>query len=890
MASSFCPHCGAPLRAGAKFCANCGTTIGVAVPAIPSNVGAGSPRPGTQLLTTGPRLLVRVLGQAETELSLTGSLITVGRASDNTIPVPIPEISRHHAQIVPAGLGNAVVDLGSANGTFINGLQIPPNQPMPLKHGDVIRVGDQAGNSISITYLETEAPPRIAGTMPIGAAQFGNMPRASIGRDPQCTIPLPSPVVSWHHAELIHTGNTHQLRDLGSANGTFVNGRPVRSVMLRPGDQVQIGPYKLVYSAEGFEQYSSVGSVRLDGIQLYKAVPTKQGEKIILNNISLSVMPREFIALVGGSGAGKSTLMDALNGFRRMSTGQVLVNGQDLYQNYDLFRTNMGYVPQNDIIHNGLPVGRALRYTAWLRLPKDTPRSTIDQRIESALKQVDLMGQVNQPITSLSGGQRKRVSIAAELLSEPSLFFLDEPTSGLDPGLDKRMMHTLRRLADSGRTIVLTTHATNNIIGQCDNVAFLSYGRLVYYGPPEQAIRHFNVVDFADIYSQLDKPEEAEKREQAYHQTTEYQQLIAGRLANGAGGFSKDVGGQVPRGGAPMLGSGASRGEDWVMPSTWANWFARLDLSSILRQFGILTMRYLDLIINDRISMFILLAVMPIIGMFLLPISKTKSLIGDSAAEIDRLLERNGNYLIAGDAQKLLLMLALSTILLGVFAAAYEIIKERPVYMRERMVNLNVGAYLASKVTVLLGFGFFQALMLLVVVSFKVEMPWQEGVLFPAPVEMYISLVLAVLAGIGLGLLISALVKSSNTVIYLVLVVLFVQIIFSGVLFPLQGAAGSLSVITSTRWAMEGLGASINMDKLNGLSQSFIDEEVEIEGPGGMMQTAQVEKAIDSRLNFNIEYESSAGHLIGVWLLQLFFTAVAVGITGVVLKRQDRQV
>lgn len=887
MSSSFCPQCGAPLRGGAKFCAKCGKTLmpGMPAPPIPPNFGAGSPRQGTQLLTIGPRVLVRARGQAETELPLTGGLLTIGRASDNAIPVPISEISRHHAQIVPAGMGYAVVDLGSANGTFINGRQISPNQQMPLKHGDVVRVGDQAGNSISLTYLETEAPPQVAGTMPMGAAQFGSQTRATIGRDPQCTIPLASPVVSWHHAELMRTGNSHQLLDLGSANGTFVNGRKVRSVLLRAGDQVQIGPYKLVYSPTGFDQYSSVGSVRLDGVQLYKAVPTKQGQKILLNNISLTVMPREFIALVGGSGAGKSTLMDALNGFRQAPSGQVLVNGQDLYQNYALFRTNMGYVPQNDIIHTGLPVGRALRYTAWLRLPKDMPREMIDQRIASALKQVELTGQVNQPITSLSGGQRKRVSIAAELLSEPSLFFLDEPTSGLDPGLDKRMMHTLRRLADSGRTIVLTTHATNNIVGQCDHVAFLAHGRLVYYGPPEQAIQHFKVLDFADIYSQMDTSAEAEKWAATYQQTPEYQQLVVGRQASSPGNSNNAVGSLVG-GGRPLGGVPPAhpRGVSGFDPAAWLAGLTRVDYLAFLRQFGILTLRYLDLIVNDRISMFILLAVMPIIGAFLLLIAKDKGLVGDKPAEIDRILKADGAYMIAGDAQRLLLMLALSAILLGVFAAAYEIVKEKAVYKRERMVNLKIGTYLASKVVVLGMFGLLQCLLLLVVVSFKVEMPWNQGVFLPIPLEMYLTLVLAVMAGIGLGLFISALVESSNTVIYLVLVILFVQIIFSGVMFTLPRAATPLSYLTPTRWAMEGLGASINIEKLNDLSKTYI-EEVEKDG-----NRLEIEQAVEAKMDFDINYDDTVGHLLGVWGVQLIFIAATIGLAGLVLKRQDRQV
>ena len=186
----------------------------------------------------------------------------------------------------------------------------------------------------------------------------------------------------------------------------------------------------------------------------------------------------------------------------------MLVNGDDLYRHFDLYRTMVGYVPQDDIIHRDLTVINALRYAAQLRLPPDTSAEEIEQRIDKVLEQVEMVGQKEQVVSSLSGGQRKRVSIAAELLAEPNLFFLDEPTSGLDPGLEKKMMHTLRRLADGGRTIVLVTHATANIV-QCDHVCFLSQGRMVYFGPPEEALDYFGVTsgDFADIYAQLDDPD-----------------------------------------------------------------------------------------------------------------------------------------------------------------------------------------------------------------------------------------------------------------------------------------------------------------------------------------------------------------------------------------------
>jgi len=864
-----CGHCGAALRPGARFCPECGYAQ-----------QAGTPK--TQAIGHAvPRLKVLLPNQAEQEITLSNRPVRIGRAPDNDIVVPFETVSRRHARIVPVQGGYAVTDLGSANGTYLQGQRIPPNQPTLISGGQVIRIGDQLGNSVRITYLTGGSAPiltiRNIGPFPIPRGQ----PRVRIGRA-GCDINLPHPTVSHFHAELIPSGSTHRIRDLNSTNGTFVNGKRVKNAVLQTGWQIKIGPYRLTYQGDALVGESSVGNIRLDGVNLFKSYrvpvrPAKGGnalqqtgarifpkkrEKIILDSISLTVMPREFIALVGGSGAGKSTLMDALNGFRRAHKGQVLVNGNDLYKNFDQYRTNLGYVPQQDIIHTGLTVQRALWYAAKLRLPPDTPNSEIENRIKKVLRDVDMVRQLDQQISSLSGGQRKRVSIASELISDPSLFFLDEPTSGLDPGLDKKMMSTLRVLADGGRTIVLTTHATNNIIGQCDHVCFLSFGKMVYYGPPKQAMQFFQAQDFADIYSKLNTENDAARYQQQYHTSPEYQQFVVNRQQN------------IPA-------------AQQAVPQTTSQPGSRFgplkfDGGTILRQFGILSRRYLDLIFNDRFSLFILLAVMPIIGVLLLLIANGKCLVGDSSKQIDQMLKTDGHYNIVGAAQKLLLMMALPAFLLGIFASAYEIIKEKAVYRRERMINLSIPAYLGSKVGVLMGFGLFQSAMLMWVVSWKVEYP-SDGVFLPATWEVYISLVLALLAGIAMGLLISAMVKSSNTVIYLILVVLIVQIIFSGALFDLPDAAGWISVITPTRWALEGLGASVNMERLNDLGQSYI-EEIEING-----RETEVNEIIDAPIDFNVNYERAAAHLLGTWAMQIALAVGSLVLAGYILKRQDTQ-
>ncbi|MBU0703009.1 MAG: FHA domain-containing protein, partial [Chloroflexi bacterium] len=522
----FCRFCGNELKKpDACFCSACGRQL-------------SPPSPPEEPSQEQPRLVIRVPGQPQWEVELDQATFTIGRKPDNDIILPLDYVSGHHGQLERRGTIWHYTDQGSTNGTFVNDRRV---QSAVLQDSDILRIGDPQGNTVGLTFraagIAGAPAPVAASTIRLGAPALGAKTSLIIGRNPQADIPLHKSIISWQHARLDRTPQGHTLTDLGSTNGTYVNGqRLTRPHQLRQGDVVQIGPFKLVYEATGFQQYTATGGVRLDGVHLTREVGRKGRTKRILDDINISVHPREFISLVGTSGAGKSTLMMALNGFARAEEGQVLVNGDNLYQNFDLYRTMVGYVPQDDIIHRDLTVTNALYYSARLRLPPDTSAQEIEQRIDRVLEQVEMIGQKEQVVNSLSGGQRKRVSIAAELLAEPNLFFLDEPTSGLDPGLEKKMMHTLRRLADGGRTVVLVTHATANIV-QCDHVCFLTQGRMVYYGPPEEALDYFGVTsgDFADIYDQLDDidPKVARQKaaasEEAYKRSSHYQRYVADR-------------------------------------------------------------------------------------------------------------------------------------------------------------------------------------------------------------------------------------------------------------------------------------------------------------------------------------------------------------------------
>jgi hypothetical protein len=254
-------------------------------------------------------------------------------------------------------------------------------------------------------------------------------------------------------------------------------------------------------------------------------------------------------------------------------------------------------------------------------------------------------------------------------------------------------------------------------------------------------------------------------------------------------------------------------------------------------------------------------------------------LVGDSAERITQIVSESGIYTIAGQAQVVLMMLALAASLVGIFAASYELVRERAIYRRERMVNLRLRAYLTSKWAVLISFAALQVMALIVVLAFKVQFPF-EGVILPGPLEIYITLLLASIAGIMLGLFISAVIANQNSVIYLVLLAVFVQIIFGGVLFDLPGIARPLSSLTLTRWTVEALGSTIDMPTLNSLGQIEVRRTVEAVDPL-TGQKVQREAVYQDRLpvTFNVEYKHDATHLLSRWAILIAFSIVFGGLT-----------
>lgn len=232
-----------------------------------------------------------------------------------------------------------------------------------------------------------------------------------------------------------------------------------------------------------------------------RGVACKAGLKTLVAEVSLAFRKNEFVGVIGGSGSGKTTLLTCLNGFRTPSAGEVILNGIPR-RDFNGIRHLIGYVPQEDLVHRSLTVERALYYACLLRLGGEMPRDKIDYRVQKTLYQLGLREHRKKRIRSLSGGQRKRVSIGVELLHSPPLFFLDEPTAGLDPRLERRLMTLLKTLAGQGRLVVLTTHLMQNV-SLFDVLVFIHGGHLVYFGPPSDITAYFHAADMIEVFDRV---------------------------------------------------------------------------------------------------------------------------------------------------------------------------------------------------------------------------------------------------------------------------------------------------------------------------------------------------------------------------------------------------
>jgi ABC-type multidrug transport system ATPase subunit len=750
--------------------------------------------PATMLVsaaTEQPYLSIRWPDGQTSFFPLNKPVTLAGRApeADLLIPDELAFVSSRHFELRRDGETFTIMDLNSTNGTLLNSRRLAPHTPADLHDNAIIRIGDESfGVSLGLTFtnpLEPDLP--VEGFIIAGQGTILEAEKAIvIGRSQENDIALDSPDVSRRHASIAKRGQAFFLFDLDSQNGTFVNEERIQSVQLRDGDLIRIATFLLVFQDGQVQPYQSNG-MRMDVRGLSKEVSTRGGRRKILHNINLSVLPREFVAIVGGSGAGKGSLLNALLGIRP-GDGQVLLNGHDFYAEYETFRSQLGYVPQTEILHTSLTVEKALDYAARLRLPGGTGADERARRISAVLETVSMNTEAIRKtrIRDLASGQRKRASLAAELLADPKLIYLDEATSGLDPGLEKKLMHTLRRMADEGRTVLLITHATNTIV-QSDHVAFLSQGRLVYFGPSQEALDFFEVQDFADIYEKIEGDGERWQTVFEQEKPEGYQRYVQERQAKAQA---------LPK---------------WELPKS------RFGLGDLLRQFVVLTQRMISVLFSDPLTLALMLLALPVMGFLQLIIASKEILTGNLAILADPVAAARTlteNYAPFARTNTFVFVMGLEALLAGMFLPATDLVRERSIYLRERMVNLRVWPYLLSKTAIYILFVFIQVALYMLIFSIGIDFPTQ-GLYFNGALELFITLFLAMLAGLIFGFILSAISRSTEMAIYLLTITLFFHFFFGGALFDLRGKVFEpLSYITSTRWAVNALGITIDMPNM----------------------------------------------------------------------------
>lgn len=824
-------------------------------PSPPSGIGDLATRRDTSgaqqpSIRSAPPAIIELLGPPGTEAKrfVVKEVTRLGRDPGLEVALDAASavVSRKHAVIQRIDGRFVLTDLGSFNGTLVNGQRITQAtslydadhiqlgmggpvlrfldaahpSPAPLadvRSGEVFdhsspasgssapafnQITEMARRQTIVVTAGSAAPPdkNLAATGPqpqlLMQRSFTGKPQLAVGRANDNEIRLDGLQISNHHARFIHQGGAVTVEDIGSTNGVYLNGERIsgqRSIEKK--DVIQIGPFVLQADAElGVAVFDTRAKTRIDAIDITKVVANRSGGgKIkLLDDVDLTIQPNEFVGLLGPSGAGKSTLMDSLNGMRPASSGQVLINNLDLYQHLDSLKQSIGYVPQEDIIHRELSVFRTLYYVARLRLSRDVSTKEIDQIVNEVMDVTGLSERRDVPVGQLSGGQRKRVSIAVELITKPSMIFLDEPTSGLDPATEEKVMKLFRQIAESGRTVILTTHAMENV-RLFDKIVVLMRGKLVFYGTPGEALAHIQAASFKDLYDRLEAPieerllallplaaEATKEQKSAYKLRRE---LIAEEVAEEwKQSFQRT---EIYHRNVVEPLSGLRRDVQEIAPVS-----RRPTVTDSLRQSATLTRRYLEVLLRDKFNLLILFAQAPIIALL--------------------------TYLVVGAKSPRdfpFFLLALVAIWFGTSLAAREIIRERAVYTRERMVNLGLLPYVGSKLLVLSLIVGAQCVLLF---SMLKVMHYAGLTSLPGwAIPQFLVVVLTGIVGIALGLLVSALVRTSEMATSLVPLILIPQILFCGLVGVPQGVSKVIGLAMPATWSFDELKRLSTLDTLH---------------------------------------------------------------------------
>ncbi|MDG9728280.1 MULTISPECIES: FHA domain-containing protein [unclassified Streptomyces] len=627
------------------------------------------------------------------------------------------------------------------------------------------------------------APPAYGDRSPTTFHQFSLGRVMRIGRALENDLVVSDLQVSRNHAEFHSTPDGRmEIRDLGSHNGTYVNGQPIAkggSQLLGPTDIVGVGHSTFQIVGDRLEEFVDTGEVSFSARHL---TVTVDGGKQILKDVSFGVPEKSLIAVIGPSGSGKSTLLKALTGYRPADQGEVLYDNRNLYKQFAELRQRIGLVPQDDILHKELTVKKALKYAAKLRFPADTTGAERDARIDEVLRELKLDIHKDKKVTSLSGGQRKRVSVALELLTKPSLIFLDEPTSGLDPGMDRDVMQLLRGLADDGRTVLVVTHSVAEL-AICDKLLVMAPGGSVaYFGPPEEALNFFGYDTWADVFS-------------AFENYRDYDWAGRWKGSQHYQMYAADIDAVAPQSvQVPTMQA--------MKPPKPQGWMS---------QFITLVRRYTSVIVSDKGFLALMVILPAVLGAVSLLIDADKGLLPNPPNAAGRIVPN-------GTATTVLLILAVGACFAGAANSVRELIKERVIYERERATGLSRSAYLMSKVFVLGVITVLQGLLVGVIGFVNREIP-EEGLVLGGLTLLELSLPIMALGFTSMmfGLIISSLVKTAEKTMPLLVMFAIIQVVFTGCLFALHGAVGvnQFSYLMPSRWAVAAAGATLDFNRIS---------------------------------------------------------------------------
>ncbi len=671
----------------------------------------------------------------------------------------------------------------------------------------------------------------------------------TIGRHDDNDIVLPDLRASAFHAEVRKIGSGYEIRDLGSTTGIHLNGRPVSRAALVKDDRVSIGRHDFVFDGTHLHEYVDVGPSSLFADDLSVQV----GRQTLLDDVSFAVRDGSLVGVIGPSGCGKSTLIRAITGLRPANQGQVRYDGRSLYEEYSNLRYRIGMVPQDDVLHRQLSVRRALRFSASLRFADDVPRRDRLRRVDEVIGMLGLADRAKQRISTLSGGQRKRTSVALELLTEPSLLCLDEPTSGLDPALDREVMRELRDLADRGRTVLVVTHSVLHL-SMCDRVLVMcSGGRMGFFGPPDEVLEFFGAKDYADVFEMITN--DAPGWSTRYRNSDAYRRHVgevilqltstaaappptpppsvplpaaAGAGTTGATDTTPAVPAQpgpddvadaekvvdlpnpapasVAEAAPPAQTSGtatppgsAAAGPAGVPPSGSGRRGPRNPVAP-LRQFMTLSARMMAVIASDRGYTGFLVGLPLILALLTHAVPGTKGLGNDT------------NFTL--EAQRLIVVFIVGAAFMGIAGPIREIVQEAAIYGRERAVGVSPTAYLCSKLFVYLIIDIIQVSLFTKLALLGRPGPAQPLIFHGFPMlEIIIPVTLVAFVSTILGLLVSALVKTVDQTTPVLVVTVMAQLVLSGGLFELHGSAvlDQVSWLAPARWGLAANAATVDL-------------------------------------------------------------------------------